>query len=216
MSFFLLPSGWIIQPLFFTEFSCWAILISAAFLHWISSLSYPHSITLYILNKHLIKQLFPDPRLRRLSFEYPGSAGAGPRQLPMFVPAYETRLGPFLHQEETKNIFQEHKRAVFSQSAFFPAYLQGVVSVLLSGHPWWIHLLTFTLCQGDTFHWGGSVAWRVSEWPRGWAQCPPQAPMACNLMTSLERTSIAILAFYVSGCPSNYSASSKKEHVHLW
>ena len=36
-------------------------------------------ITLYILNKHLIKQLFPDLRLRRLSFEYPGSAGAGPR-----------------------------------------------------------------------------------------------------------------------------------------
>jgi len=25
--------------------------------------------------------LFPDLRLRRLSFEYPGSAGAGPRQL---------------------------------------------------------------------------------------------------------------------------------------
>ena len=24
--------------------------------------------------------MFPDPRLRRLSFEYPGSAGAGPRQ----------------------------------------------------------------------------------------------------------------------------------------
>ena len=69
-----------IQPLFFTEFSYWAILISAAFLHWISSMSYPHSITLYILNKHLIKQLFPDPRLRRLSFEYPGSARAGPQQ----------------------------------------------------------------------------------------------------------------------------------------
>ena len=26
--------------------------------------------------------MFPDLRLRRLSFEYPGSAGAGPRQLP--------------------------------------------------------------------------------------------------------------------------------------
>ena len=26
--------------------------------------------------------MFPDPRLRRLSFEYPGSAGAGPRHLP--------------------------------------------------------------------------------------------------------------------------------------
>ena len=27
----------------------------------------------------VIKQWFPDLRLRRLSFEYPGSAGAGPR-----------------------------------------------------------------------------------------------------------------------------------------
>lgn len=54
-----------IQSLFFTEFS---------------SLSYPHSITLYILNKRLIKQLFPDPRRRRPRFEFPGSAGAGPRQ----------------------------------------------------------------------------------------------------------------------------------------
>ena len=27
-----------------------------------------------------MKLLYPDPRLRRLSFEYPGSAGAGPRQ----------------------------------------------------------------------------------------------------------------------------------------
>ena len=33
---------------------------SGSFLHWISSLSYPYFTTLYILNKHLIKQLFPD------------------------------------------------------------------------------------------------------------------------------------------------------------
>ena len=36
---------------------------SASFLYWISSLSYPYFTTLYILNKRLIKQLFPDPRL---------------------------------------------------------------------------------------------------------------------------------------------------------
>ena len=53
---------------------------SASFLHWISSLSYPYFTTLYILNKRLIKQLFPDPRQRRPRFEFPGSAGAGPRQ----------------------------------------------------------------------------------------------------------------------------------------
>ena len=53
---------------------------SASFLHWISSLSYPYFTTLYILNKCLIKQLFPDARQRRLCFEFPGSAGAGPRQ----------------------------------------------------------------------------------------------------------------------------------------
>ena len=29
--------------------------------------------------------MFPDPRLRRLSFEYPGSAGAGPRQRSMYI-----------------------------------------------------------------------------------------------------------------------------------
>ena len=49
-SFFLSPSGWIIQPLFSTEFPHWAIFISASFLHWIFLLSYPYSITLYILN----------------------------------------------------------------------------------------------------------------------------------------------------------------------
>ena len=31
--------------------------------------------------------MFPDPRLCRLSFEYPGSAGAGPRQLIIFFVA---------------------------------------------------------------------------------------------------------------------------------
>ena len=53
---------------------------SASFLHWISSLSYPYFTTLYILNKRLIKQLFPDPRQRRPRFEFPGSTRAGPRQ----------------------------------------------------------------------------------------------------------------------------------------
>ena len=36
--------------------------------------------------------MFPDPRLRRLSFEYPGSAGAGPRQDPKFC----VSIGGFL------------------------------------------------------------------------------------------------------------------------
>ena len=54
---------------------------SASFLHWISSLSYPYFTTLYILNKHLIKQLFPDFRRRHPHFEFPGSTGAGPQQL---------------------------------------------------------------------------------------------------------------------------------------
>ena len=53
---------------------------SASFLHWISSLSYPYFTTLYILNKRLIKQLFPNFRWRRPRFEVPGSTGAGPRQ----------------------------------------------------------------------------------------------------------------------------------------
>ena len=81
MSFFLSPSGWIIKPLFSTEFLHWAILISASFLHWIYSISYPYSSTLYILNSSLIKQLFPDPRRRCPRFEFPASTGAGPRQL---------------------------------------------------------------------------------------------------------------------------------------
>ena len=54
---------------------------SASFLHWIFLLSYPYSITLYILNQRLIKQLFPDPRRRRPRFKFPGSTGAGPRHL---------------------------------------------------------------------------------------------------------------------------------------
>ena len=52
---------------------------SASFLHWISSLSYPYFTTPYILNKRLIKQLFPDFRRRCPCFEFPGSTGAGPR-----------------------------------------------------------------------------------------------------------------------------------------
>ena len=54
---------------------------SASFLHWISWLSYPYFTTLYILNKCLIKQLFPDPRRHRPRFEFPGSTRAGPRQI---------------------------------------------------------------------------------------------------------------------------------------
>ena len=46
---------------------------SASFLHWISSLSYPYLTTLYILNKRLIKQLFPDFCRRRPRFGFPGS-----------------------------------------------------------------------------------------------------------------------------------------------
>ena len=48
---------------------------SASFLHWIFLLSYPLFITLYISNYHI------NSRLGSLSFEYPGSAGAGPRHL---------------------------------------------------------------------------------------------------------------------------------------
>ena len=58
---------------------------SASFLHWISSLSYPYFTTLYILNKRLIKQLFPDFRRRRPRFEFPGSTGAGPRHCGFIV-----------------------------------------------------------------------------------------------------------------------------------
>ena len=50
LKFYWSPVNQATQPLFSTEFSYWAILISAAFLHWISSLSYPCSITLCILN----------------------------------------------------------------------------------------------------------------------------------------------------------------------
>ena len=53
---------------------------SASFFHWTSSLSYPYFTTLYILNKRLIKQLFPDFRRRCPRFKFPGSTGAGPRQ----------------------------------------------------------------------------------------------------------------------------------------
>ena len=56
---------------------------SASFLHWISSLSYPYFTTLYILNKRLIKQLFPDFRRHHPRFEFPGSSGAGPWQYSM-------------------------------------------------------------------------------------------------------------------------------------
>ena len=47
---------------------------SASFLHWIFLLSYPHSITLYIFDEYL------NSHQCRLPFEYPGTAGAGPRQ----------------------------------------------------------------------------------------------------------------------------------------
>ena len=53
------------QPLFYTEFSYWAILILLLFISLINI---------------SLKLLYPDPRWRRPHFEYPGSAGAGPRQ----------------------------------------------------------------------------------------------------------------------------------------
>ena len=39
-----------------------------------------------------MKLLFPDLRLRRLSFEYPGSAGAGPRQVAPETGTFEGKL----------------------------------------------------------------------------------------------------------------------------
>ena len=57
-----------IQPLFSTEFPHWAILISATFLHWIYSLSYPHSITHYIFDEYLNRSptRSPTPSLLRI------------------------------------------------------------------------------------------------------------------------------------------------------
>ena len=95
------------QPLFSTEFPHWAILISASFLHWISSLSYPYFTTLYILNKRLIKQLFPDFRRRRPRFEFPGSTGAGPRHFTS------------LHFERSLLLGNFHETFLFLTS-FFP------------------------------------------------------------------------------------------------
>ena len=64
---------------------------SASFLHWISLLSYPHSITLYIFDEYL------NSPWRRLPFEYPGSAGAGPRHLGklcnLFMPQFPLQNG---------------------------------------------------------------------------------------------------------------------------
>ena len=48
---------------------------SVSFLHRIFLLSYPHTILLDISDEHI------NNRLGHLSFEYPGSAGAGPRQV---------------------------------------------------------------------------------------------------------------------------------------
>ena len=80
----------------------------------------------------------------------------------MLVPAYETRLGPFLNQEETRNIFQECLSLLcFHNQPSFQCTSDGVVLSFVCGHPWWIHLLTFTLRQGDSCHRGGSAAWRV-------------------------------------------------------
>ena len=48
---------------------------SVSFLHRIFLLSYPHTIILDISDEHI------NSRLGHLSFEYPGSAGAGPQQV---------------------------------------------------------------------------------------------------------------------------------------
>ena len=48
---------------------------SVSFLHRIFLLSSPHTIILDISDEHI------NSRLGHLSFEYPGSAGAGPRQV---------------------------------------------------------------------------------------------------------------------------------------
>ena len=45
--------------------------------------------------------MFPDPRLCRLSFEYPGSAGAGPRQMNRFLEKFNL---PSVNQEEIENM----------------------------------------------------------------------------------------------------------------
>lgn len=131
----------------------------------------------------------------------------------MLVPAYETRLGPFLNQEETRNIFQEGLSLLcFHNQPSFQRTSDGVVSVLCVVIPGEFICWPSLCVKVIPVIGGGSVSWRVSEWPGEWAQCPPQAPMARILLTSLERAGVAISVFYISGCPSNYSASSKKEH----
>ena len=50
-------------------------IYSVSFLHRNVLLSYPHTVILDISDEHT------NSRLDHLSFEYPGSAGAGPRQV---------------------------------------------------------------------------------------------------------------------------------------
>ena len=80
------------------------------------------------------------------------------------APAYETRLGSLLHQEETENLFQGHLSLLhFHSWPSFQHTSNGAASVFLSGHPWGPHWLNGTLCQGDISHWGWVIGAEVGE-----------------------------------------------------
>lgn len=123
------------------------------------------------------------------------------------VPAYETRLGPFLHQEGTENLFQGHC-CIFTIGLLFsilPTEQHKFCCLVIPGAliGWTALCVKVTLLTGV-----GTVGQRWgSVWPGGEprAHRPPWPTLCRHLLTQC-----------ISGCPSNYSASGKKENVHLW
>lgn len=133
------------------------------------------------------------------------------------VPAYETRLGPFLHQEGPENLFQGHLSLLhFHNWPSFQHTSNGAALVLLSGHPWGPHCLNGTLCQGDTSHWGWDSGAEVGECvARGWAQSP-QGPMAHTLPTSPDSVYIRMSKQLLSQRQKGKrSPLKRREEIHF-
>ena len=91
--------------------------------------------------------------------------------LPMPVPAYETRLGPFLHQEETKNISQEHKLCVFTISLLSSVFQWSGVSFVV-----WPSLVNSSFDLHFVSRWYLSLG--VGQWHGGWVSSRRGEPSA--------------------------------------
>ena len=150
--------------------------------------------------------MFPDPRLRRLSFEYPGSAGAGPRH------SIKDRNGMDLTEaEDIKKRWQEYTEELYKTDLHIPDNHDDVITHLEPDTPEWevkwaIESITMNKASGGdgipvelfqslkdedvkVLHSICQPIWKTQQWPQDWKRSvfiPIPKAMPKNAQTTAQ------------------------------